>query len=226
MTRPNAPAPAPSASGTCPRAATWQQSMSLGLLVGTFRRLPATQGSSPGGGQQQSATGAGSSLRVPNAGAPGRAANSTSSTPVPGVLQPDSIASCLVSRGSHAWRADSLSGIDAACAAVSERPLATTGSPARSLPPDRLHGAAGLRGHLDDRSSSPSSGGDYGRGRRPRPGGVGEGRQRHTKWRGHRRGGPADHCVLGHRLGVVFVPSAGSLKVTGHEHAVSEPNSS
>jgi hypothetical protein len=169
----------------------------------------------------------GSSLRVPDAGAPGRAANSTSSTPGPRSLatrlhcqllgvprQP-----CMASRfplWSSTQRAQR----------YRRRPLATTGSPARSLPPDRLHGAAGLRGHLDDRSSSPSSGGDDGRGWRPRPGGVGEGRQRHTKWRGHRRGGPADHRVLGHRPGVVFVPSAGSLKVTGHEHAVSEPNSS
>jgi hypothetical protein len=47
MTRPNAHAPAPTASGTRPRAANGQQPLSLGLLAGTFRSLAATYGSSP-----------------------------------------------------------------------------------------------------------------------------------------------------------------------------------
>src|SRR4029450_11784671 len=47
MTRQNAPAPAPTASGTCPRAANRQQPLLLGLLAGTFQGLAATYGSSP-----------------------------------------------------------------------------------------------------------------------------------------------------------------------------------
>ena len=86
--------------------------------------------------------------------------HSTSSTLVPGVLQPDSLASCSVSkrtgsdgsRGSHAWRADPLRSSTQRAQRCRRRPLATTGPPARSSPPDRLHGAVGLRGHLDDRS--------------------------------------------------------------------------
>jgi hypothetical protein len=94
----------------------------------------------------------GSSLRVPNAGAPGRAATRPRQPPLPGLLQPGSIASCLVSRGSHASRADPLRSSTQRAQRYRRRPLATTGSPARSSPPDRLHRAAGLRGHFDDRS--------------------------------------------------------------------------
>src|SRR5215208_1020074 len=46
MSRPNAPTPAPSASGTWVRAANGQQSVPLGLLVGIFLRLVANYGNS------------------------------------------------------------------------------------------------------------------------------------------------------------------------------------
>ena len=116
----NAPAPAPSASGTCPRAANGQQSVSLGLLAGdlaalashvgklTWRR-PTSVGDERGG----------SSRRVPNAGAPGLAATRP--------RQPRSQDFCNQTPSSAAWvprqpcmASRSPPVIDAACAAVSQ----------------------------------------------------------------------------------------------------------
>jgi hypothetical protein len=73
-----------------------------------------------------------------------------------------------------------------------------------------LNGAAGRWGHFGGGLvSSPSKGGDDGRGWRPGTGGVGESRQRHSQRRGHRRRWPADHCALGRRFAVGVCPKCG-----------------
>ena len=182
MTKPNAHAPAPTASGTRPRAANGQQPLSLGLLAGTFRSLAATYGSSPlrrpasVGYRRGRSSRSGAKMQMQPA------CRSTSSTPRSQYLatrlrrQLLGVPRQLVQHGQqipYGYRFSVRSGI------AGGRVRGLDGQQ-RSLPPNVLNGAAGRGDTWGGLVSSPSRGGGHGRGWRPGSGGVGEGRQRHS----------------------------------------------
>jgi len=183
MTRPNVPAPAPSAPGHGRGQQTGRNPCRLACLPGPSGAWQPLTEAHPCVGQHRSVTGAAGRLgRAPRCRCSRPPCRSTWSTPrsqylatrlrrqLLGVPRQPLQHSRQIPYG---YRFSVRSGIAGGRGA-------RTGWPARTLPPDVLNGAAGRGDTWGGLVSSPSRGGGHGRGWRPGSGGVGEGRQRHS----------------------------------------------
>jgi hypothetical protein len=184
MTRANASAPAPSASGTRPRAANGQQPMSLGLLARpSCAWQPVTEAHTL---RRPASVGTGAAGRLAgrqDAGPPGYPATRPRRPRVRSTLATGLHRQLLGVPRQPLQRGEQLPPVIDSAYVVG---IASGRVRRLDRQHDRCHrtslnGAAGRWGDLGGGLvSSPSKGGDDGRGWRQGTGGVGEGRQRHS----------------------------------------------